>query len=61
LVIAGCSNVGPVVAGDWKGWRCIGASMVVGATGEGLAHAPSGDDAEFLLVVEIAEPKAWKA
>jgi predicted amidohydrolase len=53
MAIAGCSNVGPVVAGAWKGWRCIGSSMVVGPQGEVLAQSPAGDDAESLLIVEI--------
>jgi predicted amidohydrolase len=58
MSIAGCSNVGPVVAGAWTGWRCIGSSMVVGPQGEILAVAPAGDDAEVLLVVQLPGPES---
>jgi predicted amidohydrolase len=58
MSIAGCSNVGPVVAGAWTGWRCIGASMVVGPQGEVLAVAPAGDDAEDLLIVQHLLPES---
>ncbi len=39
LTIAGCSNVGPVTAGDWSGWQCIGCSIVVGPDGAPLVQA----------------------
>jgi predicted amidohydrolase len=53
MTIAGCSNVGPVTAGEWAGWRCIGCSMVVGADGEPVAQAAYGTNAEELLAVHV--------
>jgi predicted amidohydrolase len=41
ITIIGCSNVGPITAGPWDGRKCIGNSMVIGATGKrvlDLAH-----------------------
>lgn len=52
--IAGCSNVGMVTAGEWAGWRCIGASLVVGPSGRELVQAAYGADADGVLTVEIA-------
>jgi len=57
LVIAGCSNVGPVTAGEWKGWQCIGCSLVMGAQGLPLAQAAYGADAEELLFVQLPTPQ----
>jgi len=51
LWIAGCSHVGPVTAGEWRGWRCIGCSLVVGPDGRPRAEGPY--DAEALLRVEL--------
>jgi hypothetical protein len=53
LTIAGCSNVGPVIAGDWNGWHCIGASMVVGPNGEPVLQAACGADEDLLAIVEL--------
>lgn len=53
LTIAGCSNFGPVIEGEWRGWRCIGGSMVIGPDGTTLAEAPAGDAAEALLMVPV--------
>lgn len=47
LWIAGCSNVGPVTAGVWLGWRCIGCSLVVGPDGAPHAEGPYGREAEL--------------
>lgn len=52
LVIAGCSSVGPVTAGAWAGWRCIGNSLVMGPEGE-LACGGFGDAAEPLMLVDL--------
>lgn len=49
--IAGCSNVGPVTAGEWRGWNCIGCSLVVGPDGGPRVEGPYGAEAE--LVVEV--------
>ncbi|MGE3312883.1 MAG: nitrilase-related carbon-nitrogen hydrolase, partial [Limisphaerales bacterium] len=53
LWIAGCSNVGPVVAGEWSGWSCIGNSLVVGPEGEVVQRSPYGETAEDQSVLEI--------
>jgi predicted amidohydrolase len=53
LYILGASNVGPVVAGPWSGWRCIGASIVMGPEGQVL-QGPYGEDAETILFADIA-------
>lgn len=54
MVIAGCSNVGPVTAGSWSGWRCIGNSMIMGRHGTTLVEAPSGATADELVYATIA-------
>jgi len=54
MPVIGVSNVGPVVGGEWDGWRCIGASLAVGWDGEVVAQAPFSDDDEVLLTVDIA-------
>ena len=51
LTIAGCSNVGPVTAGEWAGWQCIGCSLVTGPDGTSLAQGQYG--AEDLIFVSI--------
>ena len=33
IIIAGCSNVGPITAGPWSGRSCIGNSLVIGRNG----------------------------
>lgn len=54
MPIIGVSNVGPVVGGDWDGWRCIGASLAVGGDGEVVVQAPFSDHEEALVTVDIA-------
>lgn len=54
LIIAGCSNVGPVTSGEWRGWNCIGCSLVMGRDGAPLAQAAHG--AEELLFIELPIP-----
>lgn len=46
LWIAGCSNVGPVLEGEWRGWRCIGNSLVVGPERGSERWLGHGDSAE---------------
>lgn len=58
LWIAGCSNTGPVTAGEWCGWNCIGCSMVVNPNGQVAAQAPYGPQAEDLLMVDIPDAAA---
>ncbi len=53
IVIAGCSNVGPITAGPWEGRRCIGNSLVVGPGVRPLAQGPYGASADTLIEVEI--------
>lgn len=43
--IAGCSNVGPMEAGPWTGYRCIGNSMVMGPEGKPTLIAPFNEPA----------------
>jgi len=53
LTIAGCSNIGPITAGEWQGWRCIGSSLAVGPDGATLAQAPAGDHSESLVPMRV--------
>jgi predicted amidohydrolase len=56
--IAGCSNVGPIADGPWKGRKCIGCSMVVAPNGQPIARAPYGEDTSTILYSEIElEPR----
>ncbi|HEX2750027.1 MAG TPA: carbon-nitrogen hydrolase family protein [Verrucomicrobiales bacterium] len=54
--IAGCSNVGPVTAGEWAGWQCIGCSMVVGPDGQVAVQAAYGAHTDGVLTVDIPAP-----
>jgi len=53
MPVVGVSNVGPVVGGEWDGWRCIGSSLAVGSEGNVLVQAPFSDTEETFLTVEI--------
>lgn len=53
LWIAGCSNVGPIDDGPWRGRICIGNSLVVGPDGQTALRGPFGPDAEAVLHVQI--------
>ena len=53
LIIAGCSNVGPVIAGEWRGWQCIGCSLVMGRDGVPLVEADYGVQAERLIFTDL--------
>ena len=56
--IAGCSNVGWMSGGPWKGWKGIGCSMVVAPGGEKVLQGPYGEDADTILYVDILpEPR----
>jgi predicted amidohydrolase len=55
--IAGCSNVGWMTGGPWKGWKTIGCSMVIGPGGEEVLNGPYGEDADVILYVDI-QPEA---
>jgi predicted amidohydrolase len=53
LFIVGVSNVGPVTAGPWAGWNCIGCSLVVGPDGQPLVEGPYSTNTESLLFADI--------
>lgn len=53
LWIAGASSVGPISAGPWAGWACIGCSLVVGPDGAPVRMAPYGPAADTLLYVDV--------
>lgn len=53
VVIAGCSNVGLVSAGEWAGRQCIGCSLIMGSSGQPLARASYGVAAEEILLVDL--------
>jgi predicted amidohydrolase len=53
LTIAGCSNVGPITDGPWRGRLCIGCSLVMGPQGEPILRGPYGVDAETILFIEL--------
>lgn len=56
--IAGCSNVGWMTGGPWKGWKSIGCSLVISPGGSEVLIAPYGDDADTILYVDITpEPR----
>lgn len=51
--IASASNVGPVTAGPWKNWKCIGCSLIVGPDGKEKLMGPYGENAEKILYYTI--------
>jgi predicted amidohydrolase len=53
LWIAGCSNVGSLTEGPWKGRKCIGCSLVMGPDGKQVLMGPYGAEAEAILSIEI--------
>jgi predicted amidohydrolase len=53
LWVAGCSNVGWITDGPWKGRKCIGCSMVIAPSGDAVMRGPYGDDAETILLTRI--------
>jgi predicted amidohydrolase len=56
--IAGCSNVGPITDGPWKGRACIGASLVTKPGGETALRGPYGIGAEAVLYFDVdPEPR----
>ena len=58
LWIAGCSNVGRIAGGPWKGHSCIGRSLVVGPAGRPVLTGPYGVRAQCLLTVDVTpEPR----
>ena len=51
--IASASNVGPVTEGPWKGWNCIGCSLLIDTDGKEVLMGPYGKNAETILYAEI--------
>jgi predicted amidohydrolase len=51
--IAGCSNVGRIEVGAWKGHICIGNSIVMNPDGEVARRGVYGESAEELLLIPI--------
>lgn len=51
--IAGASNVGQIGAGAWKGWNCIGCSLLVGPDGKPALQGPYGAQAEAILYLDV--------
>jgi predicted amidohydrolase len=57
LWFVGVSNVGPIPAGPWAGWRCIGCSLVVGPDGQQVAQGPYGEETILYVVIDpVARP-----
>jgi predicted amidohydrolase len=54
VTVIGVSNVGWIRRGPWAGRKCIGCSLAVGAGGEVLIQGPYGENAEALLMVDVA-------
>lgn len=51
LTIVGCSNVGPITDGPWKGRPCIGNSLIIGSAGDVVSALPFGEEA--LVVLDV--------
>ena len=57
MTIAGCSNIGPVTAGEWNGWQCIGNSLVIGPDGEPLITGPYAEEKLILATERLGTEK----
>jgi len=55
--IAGCSNVGPIRAGAWKNWNCIGCSLVIDPYRNEIVQGPYGEKAETIIYVDVTPVK----
>ncbi len=55
--IAGCSNVGWMTDGPWKGWKGIGCSLVIAPDGEEALSGPYGAEADTVLYVDVTPVK----
>jgi predicted amidohydrolase len=51
--IIGVSNVGWIPEGPWKGWRCIGCSLVIDPSGNEVLQAPYGAEADTIICLDI--------
>ena len=59
ITVAGVSSVGLMTSGPWKGRKCIGCSLAVGADGQVLAQGPYVDEAEALIPVDVEIRRAY--
>jgi len=53
VFIAGCSNVGEITGGPWKGYSAIGNSLVIGPEGSIVAGNQFGEEAETIIYCDI--------
>ena len=53
LWIAGCTNVGWITDGPWKGRKCIGNSLIINPKGDISTTSPYAVDAEAILYINI--------
>lgn len=51
--IAGCSNVGPITAGEWAGRKCIGNSLVCAPEKLVAARGAYGESADEIVMVRM--------
>lgn len=51
--IAGCSNVGPITAGEWAGRKCIGNSLVSSPGKLIAARGTFGEAADELVLIRV--------
>lgn len=52
--IVGVSNVGKITGGPWKGFNCIGCSMVIAPGGEPIFRGDYGIDRDEIYYVEVS-------
>jgi predicted amidohydrolase len=53
IPVVGVSNTGLVKDGAWKGWSCIGASLVVSKDGNIQKQFDYGSEASTLYIIEV--------
>ncbi len=58
--VIGVSNTGAVKDGDWKGWWCIGSSLVVSADGKIQKQFPYSQQGNDLFTLEVQTKKSTK-
>jgi len=51
--IISVTNVGPVTDGPWKGWDCIGCSLVIDPEGAEFYQAPYGVYADTIIYIDV--------
>lgn len=51
--IAGCSNVGPITAGEWTGRKCIGNSLVCAPHQLTVARGAYGESVDEIVMVGV--------